>query len=344
MLLFADDLALIGLSRRALQWLLTRISAFCAEVGLTVNTDPEKVNGSCVVLFRRRDEERLVRRGDQLRQKTGGRGRPSNVDLFLGGARLPARGEFRYLGGQYGEFGDLVTMVADRERKAVIAGQMLGGAAWSAPSLPYWNWSVAFRSLVGSVYAYLAEVWCSVPRVAEIARSTQVTCLRTYLAARKSTSPWLLFQVSGQEPWWLDIGLRALRYLSRLLSSPGLLGCVVSTAVGHALPLAERWLSLLRIAWAAARFDVSADGSVSLLGVPPKWVQEWPRRAREFARAALAEQVAALRLRGGIFSFAWFACGLAAQDRACLDLSPLSIYQRIICSGVRVHGGNGKNS
>ena len=147
---------------------------------------------------------------------------------------MPARGEFRYLGGPYGEFGDLGTMVADRERKAVTAGQMLGGAAWSAPSLPYRNWSLVFRSLVGSVYAYLAEVWCSVPTVAEIASSTQVTCLRTYLAARKSTSPWLLFQVSGQEPWWLDTGLRALRYLSRLLSSPGLLGCVVCTAVGHA--------------------------------------------------------------------------------------------------------------
>ena len=94
---------------------------------MTVNTDPEKVNGSCVVLFRRRDEERLFRRGDQLRQKTGGRGRPSNVDLFLGGARLPARGAFRYLGGQTGEFGDLESIVSDRERKAVIAGQMLGG-------------------------------------------------------------------------------------------------------------------------------------------------------------------------------------------------------------------------
>ena len=322
-LLFADDLALIGLSRRALQWLLSRVTAYCAEVGLTVNTDPEKVNGSCVVLFRRRDEERLFRRGDQLRQKTGGRGRPSNVDLFLGGARLPARGAFRYLGGQTGEFGDLECMVSDRERKAVIAGQMLGGAAWSAPSLPYRNWSLAFRSLVGSVYAYLAEVWCSVPTVADIGRSPQVACMRTYLAARKSTSPWLLFQVSGQFPWWVDTGLRALRYLCRLLSSPGLLGCVVCTALGHALPLAERWLALLRVAWAAARFEVSVDGSVSLVGVPQGWIQEWPRRAREFARAALAEQVAALRARGGIFSFAWFASGLVAQDRACLDLSPL---------------------
>ena len=60
-----------------------------------------------------------------------------------------------------------------------------------------------------------------------------------------------------------------------------------------------------------------------MVGVPTGWIQEWPRRARDFARAALAEQVAALRARGGIFSFAWFASGLAAQDSACLDLSPL---------------------
>jgi len=327
LLLFADDLAVFAQSRAALQFLLCRIDAYCVDLGLTINTDPEKANGSCVVLFRSRFDRGFARVGSVLSQRTGGN-RFTPVGVFVSGTLLPVREDFRYLGGLCHEFGCAEPVAADRNEKGYTAGRMLCTLAWTSPSMPYRNWTLALSALVGSVTLYLAEVWSSVLDFRVIDKSPQIVCLRSYFATRPGANAWAVLQVAGLFPWWVDAGTRALRYLSRHLGRPTLLGWLVNFAVTAALPLADGWLKFLREVWSDAYFADGDTGFVELQGVPDGWVEEWPQRARAAARARLARQLELLGRRGDS-GLHWLGSSLA--ERGYLDLSPLLVA----ASGVR---------
>ena len=248
--------------------------------------------------------------------------RTTPIGIFASGELLPVREVFRYLGGLCHEFGCAEPVAADRYEKGCTAGRMLCTLAWTSPSMPYRNWTLALTALVGSVTLYLAEVWGGVLDFRVIDKSPQIVCLRSYFATRPGANAWAVLQIAGLFPWWVDAGIRALRYLSRHLGRPTLLGWVVNFAVTAALPLAAGWLKFLREVWNAAYFTDGDAGYVELKGVPDGWVKEWPQRARAAARARLARQLQLLGGRGNS-GLHWFGSSLA--NSGYLELSPLLV-------------------
>ena len=221
LLLFADDMVLIGENPHDLQCSLNKLNEYCNKWGLEVNVDKSKI-----VVFRKRGG---LKTGEKW---SYGQENIEIVNFFTYfGVTLNYTGNFNLntqalYGKSLKALNNLVANLTKYETKPKVALEL-------------------FDSFVGSILMYASEVWgfCKSKKL----ENTHVKFCKTILGVRKSSSNVAVYGELGRYPLYLNRYIRIIKFWFKMIGTSNIIiesivkSCISDVSKGY-----TNWFSNVR--------------------------------------------------------------------------------------------------
>ena len=197
LLLFADDMCIVGNSPEDLQASLNRLYEYCNNWGLEVNVDKSKV-----VVFRKRGGVRL------------------NESWLYGNESLDVVNDFNYLGVTLNYTGNFNLNVQTLHGKALKAMNALLSRLKQYNTMPKVALQL-FDSFVSPILSYGCEVW-------GFSKSKQLENIhlkfcKNVLGVRQSTSNVAVYGELGRYPLYINRYIRIIKYWFKLCNTDNII-------------------------------------------------------------------------------------------------------------------------
>ncbi len=218
LLLFADDMAIIGKSPEELQHSLDLLHEYCGKWGLEVNTDKTKI-----VVFRKRGRTR------------------DNETWLYDGTNIDVVNDFSYLGVVLNYTGSFVLNNLTLSGKGLKALHVLL-INIRKHNVPPKYMGQLFDAFVSSTLNYACEIW-GYSKSKELERIHLKFC-KTILGVKTSTSNAGIYGELGRFPLYIQRYTRIVKYWGKLLSTDNcILHAIYQAAVTQANAGKCNWVS-----------------------------------------------------------------------------------------------------
>ena len=226
-LMFADDMAIISVSKKGLQIGLDRLHNYCLKWGISINTIKTKV-----VVFRKG-------------------GRIGKNDIWtLGGVVLETVSSFKYLGcilTPSGSFSGCIKELTISARRALFG---LKKCLHSHPELLPSSQISLFNTLVSPILYYCCEIWglCKADPIEKL----HLSFLKSLLGVKASTPNCFIYGELGVFPMYLERQVRVIKFWMKCINPDEYISSFVRNmyyemlALMDSKPEAVTWASLVR--------------------------------------------------------------------------------------------------